>query len=339
MTTHNKTIRLARLIGLEHKTVDARVVATRAVARTDGSVEWRWYPWRPYECEADLEPIKAWLKIHYPKWPRTTGCDGEREHCEAFCDAVLAAFDKQHEPNAPAEHNDAMRDSIGTHSDAITSELLPYGTAAKNRRQCRRLSRLRCAAERRARRFDSTNTELGTLCDQLADGKHATELAESALAGERQEVEHLRGQLADAIERAEKTAAINDALRQRCHLAEDECDKLREALADADRNECCAAYKAQQLAEIERLTDRNESLLAQVQRYSISESRLLDKIEEIAAGDTSEGAELQQLRQFRDSILANIHEHAGNAVQPFAWIDQRKFDVIKAALAAERVEG
>lgn len=68
MATHDKTIRLARLIGLEHKTVDARVVATRAVARTDGSVEWRWYPWRPYERAADLVPIRCWLDGRYPDW-------------------------------------------------------------------------------------------------------------------------------------------------------------------------------------------------------------------------------------------------------------------------------
>ena len=122
------------------------------------------------------------------------------------------------------------------------------------------------------------------------DAKHATELAESELAGERQEVEHLRGQLADAIERAEKTAAINDALRQRCHLAEDECDKLREALADADRDECCTEYKAQQRAEIERLTAALARATADAETYlRIGQRR---------------GEEIERLREALSAIVA-----------------------------------
>jgi len=410
MTVYEKTIRLARLIGLDYHASESKRKVWRQVKgnRPKARRGTEWYKWHPYGLFEDYLIVVAWVRREYPASALACGCKVMMPVCyQQYCDAVLAAFDKQHEPNAPAEHNDAMRDSIGTHSDAITSELMPYGTAAKHRRQFQRLSRLRCAAALKARahrysqeaavrvyrrlgltfpdqleqgvfglhmqrgetllqamkrwyiEFDEVRqadreraeraeaecnrlsravspgegvwlwqgdggdhveslvcqvlmepkalleilTECDKLRDQVDDAKHGTELAESALAGERQE-----------------------------------CDKLREALADADRDECCAAYKAQQRAEIERLTDRNESLLAQVQRYSISESRLLDKIEEIAAGDTSEGAELQQLRQFRDSILANIHEHVGNAFQPFAWIDQRKFDVIKAAQAAERGE-
>jgi chromosome segregation ATPase len=326
-----------------------------------------------------------------------------------YCNAVLAAFDKP-EPPELAEHNDVMRGSTFTSSDAVASELVPYGTASQYRRQLQRLSRLRCAAEKRARRakpadlpelseterqalemvdmtpilgtpeerlrramdaavrfmrqrnkwreraveaeaeckriqadrdgvandyrrlmtfFDAKRVEVERLTEQLSDATHAAELAESALAGERQEVERLREdnrrvndtlhgqaldidrlaeersnlrehaekaeakvnslqaanaqwaecgaelraclrdlgsdgsiyrgvmdeaaallrywramldeksadidklreQLADSTKAAMDERCDNDVLRQRCHLAEDECDKLREDIA------------------------------------------------------------------------------------------------------------
>jgi hypothetical protein len=60
MTTYEKTTRLARLIGLDYI--------------TDGHGVWRRdkphhsVPWAPYECEADLEPIEAWLAQHPENW-------------------------------------------------------------------------------------------------------------------------------------------------------------------------------------------------------------------------------------------------------------------------------
>ena len=203
MTTNEKTICLARLIGLEHKTVDARVVATRAVAWTDGSVEWRWYPWRPYECEADLEPIKAWLKIHHPKWPRTTGCDGEREHCEAFCDAVLAAFDPTPEPTERTEHNDAMPPDLPELSEkerrAMESvDMTPIlGTPAE---------RLRLAVDT-AIRF-MRERDVAQTSARMAWGEHNSVVDEN---------ERLREQLADI------TNATTAAMGERCDCGERHC--------------------------------------------------------------------------------------------------------------------
>ena len=81
---YQDTIRLAQLIGLDYQYDETKRVVERFVHQ--------WVPWRPFENERDLLPIRRWLKLHYPTWNRITGCEGERDHCETFCRAVLKAF-------------------------------------------------------------------------------------------------------------------------------------------------------------------------------------------------------------------------------------------------------
>lgn len=317
MTTHEKTVRLARLIGLDYHASDVKQKVWRQVKRIRFQTRrgHGWTPWQPYKCEADLEPIKTWLKRRHPDWTRTTGCDGEREHCESLCDAVLAAFDKQPEPNAPAEHNDAMRDSIGTHSDAITSELMPYGTAAKHRRQFQRLSRLRCAAERRVRRFGSS--ERYEACPN--EWRDRVEKAETELANTQQALEAM----------------------QRHSLCIYCGEMLTDTDADRDHWRTCQEHPAR--IEVERLKATLARATADAETYlrigksrgtenEILKAELADHLHRIELAESAlaritDGAEWCGI--MRDGVAINVH------LWHLPHCDGRKGSLLEAAQAAE----
>ena len=119
MTTYEKTVRLARLIGLDYHASESK----RKVWRQTRPCH-EWTLWRPYECLANLEPIMRWLEREHPAWLRSQ----PYEYQAAFCDSVLAAFapdpepDESYEPaivrapepepTALAEYHDAMRNDL-----------------------------------------------------------------------------------------------------------------------------------------------------------------------------------------------------------------------------------
>lgn len=83
MNNYQKTLKLAQLISLEYV--------------TEGQDVWRRnkpydsVPWRPYECEADLQPIREWVAKEHPEWwfrgPVNTPAE--------YCDAILREFDEK----------------------------------------------------------------------------------------------------------------------------------------------------------------------------------------------------------------------------------------------------
>jgi len=232
--TYIKTLRLARLIGMDYHASESKRKVWRQVKRIRFQTQrgHGWTPWRPHKCEADLEPIKEWLKRRHPDWPRTTGCDGEREHCEAFCDAVLAAFDRpaEAEPTPTPEPEPTTIDQAI--ENAITTLPAKWSIELE---------------------LDMHGSTVLLFNDAGAGQQYphrAGNIAEQINAA----VVYARKQVApEPPELAEHNDAVRNEWRERAEKAEAEVKRLTKALADADRDECCTAYKTQQRAEIERL--------------------------------------------------------------------------------------
>ena len=114
MSTYEQTKRLARLIGLDYHASESK----QKVWRQTVILGRKWPEWWPYGCEADLEPIKAWLAQHHSGW-RLANLSPTPA---MICDAVLAAFAPEPEPTELAEHNDAMRNEWRERAERAEAE-------------------------------------------------------------------------------------------------------------------------------------------------------------------------------------------------------------------------
>ena len=253
-----KTLRLARLIGLDHA--------------SDGPRGWRRdlphhsVPWRPYERAADLVPIRCWLDGRYPDWRwdysqssvigtltlptrNHTYCGAGYGWPEnvAFCNAVLEACD------APTPEPSSWTCGCASGWQAATSELHPVGTAARHRSQIQRLSRLRRAARRLAKRKVAKASGRGEtirrLLKELQTSSYAKDWACEEVAKHQGEISRLRFQLQRATADAETYLRIG---RERG----EKIDKLTDILQRLyDYHDAPAKYTAEYMEAVAEARD------------------------------------------------------------------------------------
>ena len=325
MKYYNETLRLAKLIGLDHYVSDARRVVWRQAQDPSAYPKRRdaWKYWRPFEVGADTQPVVDWLNAHHPGelgvLPIRHPNEQPEEYTVRWCRAVLKAFG---EP----ETGTCRHFQLYHIDDHITGERIEYSTEPVDPNtltpaECEiALSELAERLAWKTKVLEETRKDKAACIEAMNRGSRNWHLR---LADETEQREmhavSIREYYAPGLAAADTEI---DRLISENHGVESERDKLREAL--------------------QSLYDWHAAVHGRYERQYRDAVREAEKALRSSPGEPAESdtllAENARLRAFRDSVFAKMHENAGNLVNPFAYMPQEEWNKIKAAHAAERNE-